>query len=124
LKTGVLSAHLLQAYAEADKSSNINKPADAATAAQQAQLQTSIEQQQPQQEGSIIQQQQQQVEMYAGRQVSRLVLRTVFFDEATLMATGQPAPRSAKALAALAAHIQQYQLKPCRQVGAAPSLRK
>jgi hypothetical protein len=114
----ICSAHLLQAFDEADKSVNISKPAPsaAATEAQQPQQQNGNQQQQ---QGSIIQQQQQQVEMFEGRQVSRLVIRTVFFDEATLMATGQPALRSGKALAALEAHIQQHQLKPCRQVGAA-----
>lgn len=71
-----------------------------------------------QQQQDIIQQQQQQTDMQQdeGRQVSRLVLRTVFFDEATLLLTGRPAPRSDTVLAAVAAHIQQHKLPPCRQV--------
>ena len=61
-------------------------------------------------------QQQQAVPQYEGRQVSRLVLRTVFFDEATLLVAGQPAPRSDRVLAAVAQHMQQHQLQPVRQV--------
>ena len=48
--------------------------------------------------------------------MSRIVLRTVFFDKATLLVTGQPAPRSGKVLAAVAQHIQQQRLVPCSQV--------
>lgn len=114
---GPYSLPALQGFDEADKSVTINKPPPAAgsgTADQQHSQQDGNQQQQ-----DIITQQQQrqeQVPMYEGREVSRLVIRTVFFDEATLMATGQPAPRSGKALAAVAAHIQQHQLKRCRQV--------
>jgi hypothetical protein len=53
---------------------------------------------------------------YEGRQVSRIVQRTVFFDKATLLVTVQPAPRSGKVLAAVAQHIQQQRLVPCSQV--------
>lgn len=121
--------HALQKFDEADKSVNINKgaasaPAPHASTAQPQQLdqtapgdpqhpsssQPDVTQQQQQQPGH-------QVELHAGREVSRLVLRTVFFDEATLVAAGQPAPRSGKALAAVLAHIQQHTLPPCTQVG-------
>ncbi len=97
------------------------------TAPQQAtqQQQHSFDSQQQQVQQQLLQQQQ-DVPQYEGRQVSRLVLRTVFFDEATLLVTGQPAPRSRKVLAAVAEHIQQHRLQPCTQVSASgpPTLRE
>jgi hypothetical protein len=125
-----------QKFDEADKSVNINKgaassPAPRTPAAQPQQLdpspsdhqqssssQPDVTQQQTQQQVQQQEQQQQgrELALNEGREVSRLVLRTVFFDEATLMAAGRPAPRSDKALAAVSAHIQQQALPPCTQV--------
>ena len=128
----------MQKFDEADKSVNIKTgkllqaappqagptTADSNTPHQQQQPQPQtatnhvVHQLQPQQ------QQQQESELLVasspspqpGRQVNRLVLRTVFFDEATLLVTGQPATRSDRALAPVAEHIQQHGLKKCRQV--------
>jgi hypothetical protein len=107
------SPSLLQGANSADSQpASTNTPA-AAAAGPPGEPNSSNQQQQ-----DIIQQQQQQTDMQQdeGRQVSRLVLRTVFFDEATLLVTGRPAPRSDTVLAAVAAHIQQHKLQPCRQV--------
>jgi hypothetical protein len=100
-----------QKVVEADKPGDLSKPA--ATPAASSDSTAAIQQQQLLQQQL---QQQQAVPQYEGRQVSRIVLRTVFFDEATLLVTGQPAPRSGKVLAAVAQHIQQQRLVPCSQV--------
>jgi hypothetical protein len=99
-----------QNVAEADKSVDLSTPAAPAAPADS----TAPAQQQQQLQHQL--QQQIAVPQYEGRQVSRIVLRTVFFDEATLLVTGQPAPRSGKVLEAVAQHIQQQQLVPCSQV--------
>lgn len=96
-----------------DQNSNSSSSGPAATSQQQLQLQQQLQQHHDQEQAHD---QQHELQEHAGREVSRIVLRTVFFDEATLLVTGQPAPRSRIVLLVVKTHIEQHGLKPCRQV--------